>query len=152
MAGSQFAAVVDALLALWQPLDTAGTVDLFDGVEGRADDALAILVVGHTGEDDSIDFEQEVGPLGTTRPKDEITTVPCLLRVWTGDEAPATCRASAKTLYDTVQNLVRDTPGLAMASSLSVRTQITGGSYKQPLTDRGRAGEIRFTVRVTCRI
>lgn len=131
-------------------------VTVYDGPEPRAEDQAQILVVGWTEDDDTTDAPQSFGPMATTRPRNQEITVPCLLRLWTGDvdaTAIRAARVSVYALFATVESVIRTNPNLSLSMVTSyLRTQIVSERHRARQVHNGLHSEILFTVQADCRI
>lgn len=120
MAVSVIPALIDALVVAARA--ALPSVRVFDGV-GVTDDPGDFLMVGVDDPDTeghafAAESQQEFGPMGTTRPRDERGQVTCAAFSWNGSSDPKAARDAAYASVEALASACRTNPSLGVAGVL----------------------------------
>lgn len=146
----------DVAVAVAAALDSALSIDVFDGPPTSGDALTAYVCIGANPPDslepNAGNIEQEYHDLGASATKDERGTIRCHLSCWSGDTDLAALRSTALGYFDTIQSTLRANPTLSLTGTRAPEIEVSGMEVRQGYSSQGIRVDLSFVLSYVCLI
>lgn len=152
MTSAAYPTVVAALLTVVDAALSCRVVDGFDVSSDPGDVVyLGLRDIRDANAIVSGSFTQTVGPMGSTRPRDEDGTINGLVWAWNGDGDAAAARTAAFGYLASIESALRADPAIGVTAFQRLVVQLSAGDVVEDKED-GANCALPITVTYSARI